>query len=98
MSTLVYTIWYKKVESMLVISSREFRDNQKKYLDLVDQDEHIIIQRGKNKSYVLSPVKEGDEFFMDPKTKAHIQKGIADYQSGRITKVKPEDIDALLGL
>jgi len=39
---------------MLVISSREFRDNQKKYLDLVDQDEHIIIQRGRNKSYVLS--------------------------------------------
>lgn len=35
---------------MLGISSREFRDNQKKYLDMVDNNEHVIIQRGKDKA------------------------------------------------
>ncbi len=83
---------------MLVISSREFRDNQKKYLDLADEDEHIIIQRGKNKAYVLSPVSGGDRFLMDPKVKEHILKGIAQHKAGQTTRVDPEDFDKLLGL
>ena len=43
---------------MIVISSREFRDNQKKYFDLVDSNEQVIVQRGKNKSYKLVPIME----------------------------------------
>ena len=27
---------------MIVISSREFRDNQRKYFDLVDQNEQVV--------------------------------------------------------
>ena len=38
---------------MLVISSREFRENQNKYFDLIDQQEQVIVQRGKNKSYAV---------------------------------------------
>jgi len=45
---------------MLVISSREFRNNQAQYFDLVDNREHIIIQRGKDKSYRLLPIMEDD--------------------------------------
>ena len=45
---------------MLVISSREFRNNQAQYFDLVDNREHIIIQRGKDKSYRLLPITEDD--------------------------------------
>ena len=30
---------------MLVISSREFRQNQKEYFERVDKGEHIIVQR-----------------------------------------------------
>ncbi|QDH79704.1 type II toxin-antitoxin system Phd/YefM family antitoxin [Echinicola soli] len=83
---------------MLVISSREFRDNQKKYLDMVDNNQHIIIQRGKDKAYVLSPVSESDEYFMDPKVKEHVLKGIAQHKAGKTTKVDPQDFDKLLGL
>ena len=43
---------------MLVISSREFRENQKKYFDLIDQKEQVIVQRGKNKAYALVPIDE----------------------------------------
>jgi hypothetical protein len=45
---------------MLVISSREFRQNQKKYFEKVDNGEHIIVQRGKDKAYSLLPVQQGD--------------------------------------
>ena len=39
---------------MRIISSREFNDNQKLYFDLADQNEQIIVQRGKDKAYMLS--------------------------------------------
>jgi hypothetical protein len=45
---------------MLVISSREFRNNQAQYFDLADGREHIIIRRGKNKSYRLLPIDKDD--------------------------------------
>lgn len=38
---------------MRVISSSELRSNMKKYLDLA-RKEDIIIQRGRNKSYISS--------------------------------------------
>jgi hypothetical protein len=45
---------------MVIISSREFRDHQKKYFDLVDQNEQIIVQRGKDKAYVIVPLNDAD--------------------------------------
>ena len=48
---------------MLVISSREFRQNQRLYFDKVDKGEQIIVQRGKDKSYILTPVSEDDLYF-----------------------------------
>ena len=45
---------------MLVISSREFRDKQKSYLDQVDEGVELLLQRGKNKSYKIVPVTNDD--------------------------------------
>ena len=49
---------------MLIISSREFREKQKMYLDLVDQKEQVIVQRGKNKDYILTPITNTDRFIL----------------------------------
>lgn len=38
---------------MRVISSSELRSNMKKYLDMA-RTEQIVIQRGKNETYILS--------------------------------------------
>lgn len=83
---------------MLVISSKEFRDNQKKYFDLVDQNQQVIVQRGKDKSYVLVPISDEDRFFLDPKVIVELNEGIEDYKSGRVIKVAREELDQLLGL
>ncbi|MCF2504813.1 type II toxin-antitoxin system Phd/YefM family antitoxin [Dyadobacter sp. CY107] len=83
---------------MLVISSREFRDNQKKYMDLADKNEQIIIQRGKEKAYALTPVSTCDQYFMDPGTMADIEEGIKQFREGNTIKVEKADFDKLLGL
>jgi prevent-host-death family protein len=45
---------------MLVISSREFRDKQAEYMDRADKGEQIIVQRGRDKAYAITPVKSTD--------------------------------------
>lgn len=45
---------------MIIISSREFRENQKSYLDQIDAGAEVLLQRGKNKTYRIVPVTEND--------------------------------------
>jgi hypothetical protein len=47
----------------MIVISREFRDHHKKYFDLIDDNEQVIVQRGKNKSYKLVPIMQ-DESLM----------------------------------
>lgn len=50
----MYTIMYNiKNITMRVISSSELRNNMKKYLDLAIE-EKIVIQRGRNETFVLT--------------------------------------------
>ena len=45
---------------MIVISSTELRNNMKKYLDLA-KSEKVIIQRGRNETFVLVAQTNADE-------------------------------------
>ena len=70
---------------MLVISSREFRQNQKEYFERVDKGERIIVQRGKDKSYLLTPVTEDDLYF-NATMLDRIKQSILEVQKGE-TKI-----------
>lgn len=83
---------------MVVVSSKEFRDNQRKYLDIVDNNQQVIIHRGKGKAYILTPVGEKDQYFMDPRALNDIKEGISQYKAGNVTKIDNSDFDNLLGL
>ena len=50
---------------MMIITSREFRDHLKKYFELVDNNEQLIVQRGKDKAYVIVPLNESDRLSAD---------------------------------
>jgi len=90
--------WYTKYRIMLVISSREFRQNQKEYFDRVDQGEHIIVQRGKDKSYALTPITENDMYFNEAMIKK-LNQSILEVQKGKTTKISSsKEIADLLGL
>ncbi len=83
---------------MLVISTREFRQNIKKYLDLIDQNERVIIQRGKDKVYEISNEVKNDRFFDDPTVQERLAKSIQSFKDGRTVKLSDEQLKDLLGL
>ncbi len=81
---------------MLVISSGEFRSNQKYYLDKVDNDETIVVQRGKDKSYLITPMKDEIRLEENEELLNVVAEAMAEYKRGESILV--EDIDEYLGL
>lgn len=83
---------------MLIISSREFRQNQRIYFERADKGEQIIVQRGKDKAYALTPVNEDDVYFNAEMVK-RIKQSIKQVEEGKVKKVTTtEEISNLLGL
>ena len=83
---------------MLVISSREFRQNQKLYFERADKGEQIIVQRGKDKAYALTPVSEDDVYFNAEMIKK-IKLSAEQAKNGEVKKITgSEEINDLLGL
>lgn len=83
---------------MLVISSREFRQNQKEYFERADKGEHIIVQRGKDKAYALTPITEDDMYF-NAEMIERIKQSILQAQQGEVKEVSTsKEISDLLGL
>lgn len=83
---------------MLIISSREFRQNQRIYFEKADKGEQVIVQRGKNKSYALTPVNEDDVYFNSAMVE-RIKESIKQVEEGKVKRIStPEEISDLLGL
>jgi hypothetical protein len=72
---------------MLVISSREFREKQRSYLDKVDEGMEVLIRRGKNKSYKVTAVSEDDTLMSKEEFMSKIDRGRDQYQHGQYTTV-----------
>ena len=73
---------------MIIISSREFRDHQKKYFDLVDQNEQIIVQRGKDQAYVIIPLNDQDRLSVNDTLIEAVQEAEEEYRSQKTTRIK----------
>lgn len=83
---------------MLVISSREFRQNQRLYFEKADKGEQIIVQRGKNKSYVLTPVND-DDVYLSAEMLEKLQESLSEVSQRKVKRITTsEEISALLGL
>jgi len=78
---------------MMIISSREFRDHLKKYFELVDQNEQIIVQRGKDKAYVIVTLNDADRLSVNEELIQTVREAEAEYAKHRTTRIKdPGDI------
>lgn len=62
---------------MTIVSTREFRANQTKYLGMVDRGEHVIL-KSRRGSYKLTPVVVEDESNRD--VTAEICQGMKDWK------------------
>ena len=81
-----------------MISSREFRQNQKQYFEKVDKGEHIIVQRGKDKSYALTPISDDDMYF-NAEMVERIKASILEVGKGEVKQISTsKEVSDLLGL
>jgi len=76
---------------MIIVSSREFRDKQKSYLDRVDEGVELLIRRGKNKSYKIIPVKEDDTLMSKEEFFAKIDKALEEAEQGKVTRITSKE-------
>jgi antitoxin YefM len=90
---------------MKVISSREFRDSQKKYMDMA-ATERIIIKR-KNEFLEIvhrgttipeNPSPGNDPYFDNPQNIERIEKSIQQAKEGKVIPLNKEDQKELLGV
>lgn len=82
---------------MIMISSREFKNNQKKYFDLIDNGEQVIIQRGKVRFYKLIPVTSGDACMTEEEFYEKIDRSIQQVKEDKVLKVSTkEELEKLL--
>lgn len=70
---------------MQIITTREFRANQKKYFDLAES-ETIFVARRNARPIVIS-VADDDDYLSKAELLA-IQKGMEDIKNGRTIKIK----------
>ena len=68
---------------MLVVSTREFRDRQRIYLDKVDAGMELLIQRGRTKSYKIAPVSKDDTLMTKEAFFAKIDQAVKDIEDGK---------------
>ena len=73
--------------SVIEITSREFRNKQKTYLELADKGEKIIIRRGRSQSYLITPV-QSEDIIISSEMEQKIEKALQQVESGEIMKIK----------
>ena len=86
---------------MLVISTRELTQNQKKIFEIADK-QRVIIKR-KNRYFQLVDLGEmipelSDSLVSKEKMYAKIDKGIEEYKQGKTRKLDAENINSFLGI
>ena len=67
---------------MVFVSSREFRADQRKYLEMA-QTNVVVISSRKYGNYKLVPLTDDDTIVNSDELDAKIQRGIAEYEKGK---------------
>ena len=75
---------------MLVVSTSEFRDKQKQFLEMADTGKQIIISRGQKQAYVLMPVNQND-FMITPEVLKRLEKSRKQFLEGNVTTCRTEE-------
>ena len=83
---------------MLVISTSEFRDRQRNYLDKIDTGIEILIRRRKNKSYKIVPVTEDDTLMSKEEYFAKLERGLQSVKEGKGKRMAIEQVNEILGI
>ncbi len=72
----------------MIISSREFRDHLKRYFELVDKNEQVIVQRSKNNAFVFVPLNDADRLAVNEELIRTVREAEAEYSKQKTTRIK----------
>ncbi|MDO5522749.1 MAG: prevent-host-death protein [Bacteroidia bacterium] len=80
-----------------IISSRQFRDRQGYYFDLIEKGEQLILRR-KGTSYKITPI-EDDALMTEEEFYAKIDRSLQQAKEGKTKTINTkEELRAFLGL
>jgi len=83
---------------MLVISTREFRANQRKYLSRVIKGENVILKSRTEGSFKLVPVSDDDTLMSKEQLDAIIEQGLQDIKNGKGKEYSLEELRIKMGI
>ena len=86
LQVIIHIFAGNKRKAMVVVSSREFRANQRKYFDLARVNDVVITSRSHG-SYRLVPITDEDTLIDRASLDAKIRQGIADYEAGKVHRM-----------
>jgi antitoxin (DNA-binding transcriptional repressor) of toxin-antitoxin stability system len=81
---------------MLVISTRDFRANQTKFLDMVNKGEDIVLKSREKGSFKLVPVKEEDAIINKRDITAELKGALQQVRDHMDGKIQLKSAEALL--
>lgn len=76
---------------MLVVSAREFRENQKSYLDQVINGAEVLITRGKKQAFKILPVTNDDTLMSKEEFFAKLDKAKEEIKEGKTIAMEPDE-------
>lgn len=82
--------------AILQVTSREFREKQRRFFDLADQGERIVINRGNKQSYLLTPIDNTDYYFT-PDMLEKVDQSLQEVKAGKLTKLTDQLREDLFG-
>ena len=83
---------------MLVISTREFREKQSKYLGMVSNGEDVVLKSRKEGSFKIVPIKRDDSLMSKEEFYAKLERSAQNIIEGKGEILTIEQIGKLLGL
>jgi antitoxin (DNA-binding transcriptional repressor) of toxin-antitoxin stability system len=75
----------KNKQIMIVISTRDFRANQTKFLDMVNKGEDIVLKSREKGSFKIVPIREDDTLMSKEEFFAKIDHSLKQVEEGKVT-------------
>ncbi|MDR3287639.1 MAG: prevent-host-death protein [Prevotellaceae bacterium] len=85
--------------TIVEVTGREFRAKQKTFLDMSDKGTQIVIRRGKNKAYVITPMQADNDYerYFTSEMLARIDESLQQAANGKVTKaMNKEELQTFL--
>jgi antitoxin (DNA-binding transcriptional repressor) of toxin-antitoxin stability system len=83
---------------MLVVSTREFRERQGKYLGMVANGEDVVLKSRKEGSFKIVPLQRDDALMSKEEFYAKLDRAIQQIKDGQLHTLDMNSIDEFLGL